>query len=176
MLKYNILIIVFLGFLSCKNEKKEISYSSESSNFDPSVFELKDNYIKKIRGQVLYMPVYSNIPYLIDTVKFDMSAFLAVHNTDFYNTLTINNLQYFNTKGKLVKDVLKGKKRILQPLETVDFYVPYKDKSGTGANFLIEWTSDSLITEPLIESVTISLKNMHSVGILSVGKVIRELK
>ncbi|MCK6600558.1 MAG: DUF3124 domain-containing protein [Bacteroidetes bacterium] len=164
------------GFLlGCQPEKfREAGSENTGSTFQPSDYGLQDNPVKLVRGQVLYLPVYSNIPYSLDSVKFDMSAFLAVHNTDFRQPVRIKRIQFFNSKGRMVKEYTETPARQLGPLETADFYVPYSDKSGTGANFLIEWESDSLVTEPLIESVTINLNSPNSLAVLSTGKVLRE--
>jgi len=43
-----------------------------------------------------------------------------------------------------------------------------------GANFLVEWRSDSLVNEPLIEAVTLFVKPNNSVAILSEGKIMME--
>jgi hypothetical protein len=97
-----------------------------------------------------------------------------VHNTDLYNQIKITKALYFDTKGKPVYDFLADGEVALNPLETRDFYIPYEDRSGTGANFLIEWTSSTRVSEPLVESITLSLKPNQSVAFLSRGKVIRE--
>lgn len=163
--------------LSCNNVKKNDNFSKDKrADFKPETYELRNNNIKLVKGQILYMPVYSNIPHYVDSVKTDMSAFVAFHNTDFKNKVRLQKVQYFDTKGKLVHDFLVDKTKELGPLETTDFYVPYRDQSGTGANFLIEWKSDSLITEPLVESITINLLSPTTVSVLSQGKVIKELK
>jgi hypothetical protein len=146
------------------------------SDFDPSTLFVKQTDIREVKGQVLYLPVYSNIPLNIDSSEFDMSAFVAVHNTDLYDDISIRNVLFFNSDGKLVYDFLKRDTIIIAPLATKDFYIPYEDKSGTGANFIVEWTSDSLVSEPLIETVTISLKPNQSVAVMSQGRVIREQK
>ncbi|RPH32666.1 MAG: DUF3124 domain-containing protein [Bacteroidales bacterium] len=173
-------IFLFLSVMvivSCNQEKKFDSFSKDKlRNFDPDIYELRDYNVKLVKGQILYMPIYSNIPHFMDSIKIDMSAFVAFHNTDFKHTIKLKRVQYFDTKGKLVHDFLLNGTRELSPLETVDFYVPYRDQSGTGANFLIEWKSDSLVTEPLVESITINTKMQHCVAVLSQGKVIKELK
>ena len=171
------LLLSVIVFMSCSQEKKYDSFSKEKlGNFDPGLYELRDNSVKLVKGQILYMPIYSNIPHFMDSIKIDMSAFVAFHNTDFKNAIKLKRVQYFDTKGKLVHDFLLNNTRELSPLETVDFYVPYRDQSGTGANFLIEWKSDSLVTEPLVESITINTKMQNCVAVLSHGKVIKEIK
>ncbi len=172
-----ILFIAAILLLSCNHKEKQVAFSRGNlQDFNPTSYELKGYDTKLVRGQVLYLPIYSNIPHFMDSVKIDMSAFVAFHNTDFTHSIKLQKVQYFDTKGKLVHDFLQNSFRELGPLETADFYVPYQDQSGTGANFLIEWRSDSLVNEPLVESVTINTKIHNCVAVLSQGKVIKEIK
>jgi len=177
MKKISVIFILLVFTVSCGIKKQRNNIVQQNlSDFNPQVYELRDNSINLVRGQVLYMPIYSNIPHFMDSVEIDMSAFVAIHNTDFYQSIRLLKVQYFNTKGKLVRDFMPNEILTLKPLETVDFYVPYQDKSGTGANFLIEWKSDSLVTEPLVESITINTKLQNTVAVLSYGKVIKEIR
>jgi hypothetical protein len=105
-----------------------------------------------------------------------MSAFIAIHNTDITSSITLTRVLYFNQGGKLVNDYLKKGNMKIDALATKDFYVPYEDQSGTGANFLIEWVADTLVNEPLIESVTTCLKPNNTVAVLSQRKILREKK
>lgn len=176
-MKKIIFLISISLLVSCGQEKEKNLFSREDlKEFKPESFELRNNNVKLVRGQILYMPIYSNIPHYSDSNKIDMSAFLAFHNTDLFNTIRIQKVQYFNTKGKLVHDFLPNDSKKIEPLETVNFYIPYQDQSGIGANFLIEWVSDSLVTEPLVESITINTIVHNSVAVLSQGKIIKEIK
>jgi hypothetical protein len=180
-MKKNIFYLSFIAILilfACnKTQKSKFPYD-EVKELDTNSLTVKTSNFKNVKGQLLYLPIYSNIPFKIDTTKFefDMSAFVAIHNTDLKNEIKVLKVLYFNTQGKMVYDFLKSETKTLKPLETVDFYVPHEDKSGTGANFLIEWISDDYVNEPLIESVTINLKTYHSAAIVSQGKIIREIK
>jgi len=176
--KLKILVLLLLIFGSCRNEKlKEPEPNPVMGAFDPAVLQVNLPFSAGLKGQVLYMPVYSNIPYrIVGIEEFDMSAFIAIHNTDLYNRITITQALFFDKMGEPVSDFLTDGKITLDPLATEDFFVPYEGRNGNGANFLIEWISDSLVTEPLVESVTISLKPNQSVAVLSKGKVIREIK
>ncbi len=178
-MKKIIYIIVILTVLvnACQPpKKKEIVNQLPHQNFDFGVFDTAGVAHKLVRGQIVYLPVYSNIPYHIDSSKFDMNAFVAIHNLDLQQKIKLKKVMYFDTDGKLVFDFLKGKDLVINPIATKDFYVPYEDKSGTGANFLIEWEADTLVCEPLIESVTYNLRNNQSAAVLSAGKVIKEKK
>ncbi|HEX2970033.1 MAG TPA: DUF3124 domain-containing protein [Bacteroidales bacterium] len=170
-------LLFFMQLLfSCNNVSRNKSESKDSVIFDPNTLNDDFETCKQIRGQLLYLPVYSNVPYQIDTLKFDMSAFVAIHNTDLYNNIRLSKVLYFDQKGRLVDDFLKEESISISPLSTKDFYIPYEDQSGTGANFLVEWHADSLVNEPLIEAVTLCVKPNNTVAILSHGRIMREKK
>jgi hypothetical protein len=173
----SILIGLFiLNFFACSEKPKSNIPHSVNTTFDTNTMLIKENNsIKKIRGQVLYLPIYSNIPYHENNRLFDLSAFIAIHNTDFHQTMKITKVLFFDNDGKLVSNYLQ-KDTILQPLGALNFFVPRSDKSGTGANFIVEWVSDTLINEPLIESVMIGLASSQGVSFLSTGKILREQK
>jgi hypothetical protein len=169
---YLLLLLISAG--SCRNSSKDQSPMNQPMDFDPSLLRSDMSPIKKIRGQLLYLPVYSNMPYQIDTVKIDMSAFIAIHNTDLISRICLTKVLYFNQNGKLVDDFLNKGNITIEPLATKDFYIPYEDQSGTGANFLVEWVADTLVNEPLFEAITICLKPNNSVAVLSQGKILSE--
>jgi len=172
-----LLILLIAGLLpACISQKTDDQkHIAAPVSFDPGMFTVTEPVDSGLTGQVLYMPVYSNIPYhIIGVNEFDMSALVAIHNTDLFNKIKISKALYFDTKGKPVYDFLTEGEVTLAPLETRDFYIPYEDKSGLGANLLIEWVSSTPVSEPLVESITISLKPNQSVAFLSRGKVIRE--
>lgn len=166
-------LVIFL-FASCAKESGNLPKAKESVDFNPETVSPSLKAFKQVKGQLLYLPVYSNVPYQIDTLKFDMSAFVAIHNTDLKGKIYLTKVLYFNQDGKLVDNFLPNGTMTIEPLATKDFYIPYEDQSGTGANFLVEWRSDSLVNEPLIESVTLCVKPNNSVAILSQGKIMME--
>jgi len=178
MRKTVILMAVMLIIGACNEQPTPQKPQFQApDNFNPQYVLTDESAKPGLKGQLMYMPVYSNVPYhIVGVEQFDMSAFVAVHNTDLTHSITITNALYFNKMGVPVFDFLTDGKIILAPLATHDFYVPYEDKSGNGANFIIEWVSDTLVSEPLVESVTISLKPNQSVAVLSKGRIIRELK
>ncbi len=81
--------LLLLNLISCK-EKEPISVSvQQHTKLDTGTLLIKEDLsTKKVHGQVLYLPVYSNIPNPEMGDKYDMSAFLAMNNTDFNNLFT----------------------------------------------------------------------------------------
>ncbi len=176
MKKVAFILLILATFVSCVRSRRTEQSRMKQAEFSADVLRNDMSAVKKISGQLVYMPVYSNVPFQIDTLKFDMSAFVAIHNTDISNPIILTRVLYFNEDGKLANDYLKNGNLRSSPLATKDYYVPYEDQGGTGAHFLIEWVADSLVNEPLMESVTMCLKPNNTVAVLSQGKIIREKK
>lgn len=167
------IFLLFVSFVSCKNQESGTENSSQTIVFNSETLKIPDTGRKKLRGQVLYMPVYSNIPFLTKQ-RFDLSAFLAIHNTDLKNKIKITKIDFFNTDGKLIKSFISSDQQ-LNPLATMIFTIPQADQSGTGANFLVEWMADQQVNEPLVESIMQDLSGNKGLAFLSTGRVIREI-
>ncbi len=169
-----LILLIAVTFISCKNQESRTEDSSIPVSFNPETLKIPDKGGRKIRGQVLYMPIYSNIPHM-EKQHYDLSAFLAIHNTDLKNPIKITKVVFFNTDGKAVKHFVSAD-RPLNPLATIIFTISQKDQSGTGANFLVEWMADKPVNEPLIESIMKDLSGNLGLSFLSQGRVIREIK
>jgi hypothetical protein len=170
------IFLCLCGFaaLTCSSEKSKNELPLKHEEFSASSLVVKeDSTTKKVRGQVLYLPVYSNIPYMERERKYSLSAFVAIHNTDLTSRMTITKVLFFDNDGKPVANYL-DKDSVIQPLGSTNFFIPENDKSGTGANFIVEWVSDTLISEPLIESVMLGLSSGQGISFSSVGRIIRE--
>lgn len=122
-----------------------------------------------VRG-VVYVPVYSHI-YDGDGKRFlELATTLSVRNTDPERTLTLTAVQYFNTAGRLVR-VYQARPRQLAPLATAEYFVAARDTAGgSGANFLVEWTAQRSITEPVVEAIMISGTGTLGLSFVSVGR------
>jgi hypothetical protein len=174
----NFIIIYLSAFLlfACSENNSKKGLPQIHANFDANTLIVKENSnTKKVSGQVLYLPIYSNIPYFEHGRRFDLSAFVAIHNTDLKWSLKITKVLFFDNDGKLVSNYLH-EDTVLQPLGATNFFIPEEDKSGTGANFIVEWVADTLINEPLIESVMIGLSSGQGVSFSSIGRILRESK
>lgn len=168
-------LLGILLMVSCRQppDDAEMYANLKGTAFSPDSLHIKQAGGKCLHGQVLYLPVYSSIPKGEYHGYYDLSAFLAIHNTDMKNKIRITRVYYFNNEGQLVRNYLK-EVQTLNPLAATSFFVPIRDKSGTGSNFLVEWMADSLVNEPLVESVMLNLASGQGVSFISQGKVIRE--
>jgi hypothetical protein len=126
------------------------------------------------KGQVVYVPVYSNVFNSPKQVPFNLAVILSLRNTDLSNSITVVSADYYNTKGNLLKKYYQHSVT-LAPLESTYIYIPEEDTAGGfGANFIVRWTSLKEVNAPIIECVMIGSRSGQGVSFVSPGKVIKE--
>ena len=124
-----------------------------------------------VASQMLYVPVYSHI-YAKGGKPFLLEATLSVRNTDPNEDITIASARYYDTNGNLIKDYLE-KPMLLKPLATAEFLVAQKEiEGGSGANFIVEWVSDTKVNQPVIEAVMIGIEGQTSISFVRPGVAI----
>lgn len=108
---------------------------------------------RKSSGRV-YVPTYSHI-YGREGGPEDLAVTLSVRNVSTEQQLVLESVRYYDTSGKFLEDYLESP-AVLQPLETVEFFIPTQDRrGGSGANVVASWHADSPVVRPLIEAVMV---------------------
>jgi len=126
------------------------------------------------KGQSVYVPVYSHIYFGDRETRYYLAATISFRNIDQTNFVTITEANYYDTQGKFIKKYLEKPLR-LGPNTSTRFVVKESDdKGGSGANFIIKWTSDTQVNAPIIESVMVGTKNQQGVSFTSRGQAITE--
>ncbi len=124
--------------------------------------------------QTVYVPLYSHI-YADERYRdkpFNLTATLSVRNTDPENGLILQNVDYYDSEGRLLKKYL-AKPVTIAPLASTRFIVQESEsKGGSGAKFVVIWTASKPVVEPIIESVMIGTKLQQGISFLSRGRVI----
>ena len=129
---------------------------------------------KLSKGQTLYVPVYSNIFSAPRKIPFNLATILSIRNTDISNHIKIVSADYYDSKGKLVRRYFR-QPLTLAPLESTDIYIPEDDKSGgTGANFIVKWSSQKAVNVPIVESVMIGMKSGQGISFVGSSREIVE--
>jgi len=127
-----------------------------------------------VQGQIVYVPAYSHI-YHDDGAPYLLTITLSVRNTSIKHEIIVKSVRYFDTKGKDVKSYLAKPLR-LAPLATTEFLVERNDVSGgSGANFLVEWVANEVVSEPIIEAVMVDTKGQQGISFARSGKTIQEV-
>lgn len=128
------------------------------------------------RGEIVYVPIYSSVFYQDGKKTLELAATLSVHNVDLQNPITVEKVDYYNTKGELIRKHL-DKAVVLKPLETKNFVIEKEDTTGgTGANFLVQWQSPGgTVNSPIIEALMISAGSGQGISFTTAGRVIKKL-
>lgn len=124
------------------------------------------------KGQALYVPAYSHIYAGNRDLPILLTVTLSIRNTDPNHPITITSVDYYGTKGELLKKYL-DQAVVLTPFQSTRYIIPQKDKSGgSGANFLVAWKSEKAVNPPLVESVMIGAEGQQGISFTSRSQVI----
>jgi hypothetical protein len=131
-----------------------------------------DETIILSKGQTVYVPAYSHI-YSGDRERpFLLAITVSIRNINPKQTIIITTVDYYETKGNLLKKFIETPVT-LQPLESIRYVIPEKDKAGgSGANFIVEWKSDKFVNPPIVESIMIGTQSQQGVSFTSRGQAI----
>jgi len=131
-----------------------------------------DDKIGLSDGQTIYVPAYSHIYSGNNERPFLLTVTLSIRNIDPKHQIRITIIDYYETQGKRLKKYL-DKPVILNPLESLRYIIPERDKSGgSGANFIVEWKSDKFVNPPIVESIMIGTQTQQGISFTSRGQVI----
>jgi hypothetical protein len=126
------------------------------------------------RGQTVYVPVYSHVFIGTRGIPLNLSANVAVRNTDPAHSIIILSADYYDTEGKLVKKYLSEPKK-LNAMGSTYFYVETADKTGGwGANFIVKWKSENEVNPPIMESIMSGSSGTHAYTYMSRGQPIKD--
>jgi len=125
------------------------------------------------RGQTVYVPVYSHI-YIGDNERpFNLTSTVSIRNTDPESPITITEVNYYGSDGKLLKKYI-DEPVTLKGFAATRYVVRESDTAGgSGANFMVKWKSDKEANIPVIESINVSARSQQGISFTSPGRVIK---
>ncbi len=124
------------------------------------------------KGQAVYVPAYSHIYSGQRALPFLLTVTLSIRNSDSNHEIKITSIDFFRAEGKLGKLELELP-ATLMPLGSMRAVVPGKDNvGGSGAHFIVKWTSEKLANPPIIESIMIGTQQQQGVSFTSRGRAI----
>ncbi len=111
------------------------------------------------KGQKVYVPAYSHIYTGNRQIPSFLTVTLSIRNTDMARAIEVVSVDYYDTKGTLLKNYLPSPVS-LKPLESIRYVVDYDDKAGgAGANFIVEWRSEKTVNPPIMETIMIGSRS-----------------
>jgi hypothetical protein len=165
-------ICVLTTVASCDRGEKSATGQVETPRHK-GLTEVNDaTALSAVDGQTVYVPVYSQIPAGNRGSPFLLSVTLTIRNTDRSSPVFVTSVRYHGEDGGLVRDYLTKPLRIA-PLAAADYFVQERDATGgTAASFLVEWVSESSVSEPVIEAVMVGTAGNQGISFTAPGRVI----
>jgi hypothetical protein len=105
---------------------------------------------------------------------FNLTVTLSIRNTDLTRPILVTAVRYYDTQGKVVKEYVV-QPLPLAPLATTEVIVGELDtRGGSGAKFIVEWSANESVTEPIVEAVMVNSSLSLGLAFVSPGRVIRQ--
>jgi hypothetical protein len=138
------------------------------------VYKRQDSDIALSDGQTVYVPIYSHIYSGLKGNPFSLAATLSIRNTDPGHSITLVSVKFYDTDGKLIKEYLDNPLELKAMASTRYILTESDTGGGSGANFLVKWTSKTKVNPPLVEGVMIGTRSGQGISFVSRGQVIEE--
>lgn len=172
------LLLICLTLFGCNSmenlDEKPLHVTDNKHPVNTEFINLAPNF-KPITGQIIYIPVYSNIYHSNQQRSQNLGVTVTFHNIDLDHSIIIKSVKYYDTQGNLIDNYLTSPVS-LKPLASTNFYIEDNDtRGGVGANFLIEWVADNKVAKPMAESVMVSTASTQGISFTSEGRVVKEL-
>ncbi|MGK7954481.1 MAG: DUF3124 domain-containing protein [Crocosphaera sp.] len=171
--------LVFGLLLGCTEQRLITSTSNLSTDQQlqesPGVTTLSSQELPTlVSGQVIYVPIYSEIHNSDQNRVIPLVSTLSLRNTDLSHFMIIETVDYYDSGGKKVRSYLTQPIK-LAPLTSTSVVVQEEDQTGgTGANFIVEWRSAHQVSEPVIEAIMLNTFSQQGISFVSPGRVIKE--
>jgi hypothetical protein len=129
-------------------------------------------------GQTLYLPIYSHLSYgnLIAKGKpgtYPLSALVSLRNTDPRQPIRLMSARYYDTNGRLLREYFP-RPHLLPPLGTEELFLERNDMAGgSGANFIIAWSSDKPANAPIFEAVHADITGNRTLSFITSARPIK---
>ena len=168
-------VLVCLALLGCDTQTEEpLKPLAPDAGFDGL-----GSYFNPVSGipsapsRLVYVPVYSTL-FLSKASRWELGASLSIRNIDPDQPVTVLEIGYFDSAGELLEQYLEIPHE-LDPMATVTLTLPQWDKrGGAGANFLVRWSGDNCVNEPIIEVVMAGTRGGQSFSFIRAGQEIAE--
>lgn len=123
-------------------------------------------------GQTIYIPAYSHIYAGNREKPILLTVTVSIRNTDQNHSIKVAKVDYYETQGAIVRKFVDSAVN-LNPLESIRYVIPQKDKvGGSGANFIVEWKSDLPVNPPIVETIMIGAGSQQGISFTSRGQVL----
>lgn len=130
--------------------------------------------VRQSLGQVLFLPVYSEINYGDRNAVANLTVQATIRNLDPEGVIQIKRVDYLDAKGVVVRSLL-GSTLTLKSMAAETFLIKESDRSGgKSPGILIEWGSEGRVVPPLVLGVMVNASYNQGMALTTVPAVVAE--
>jgi hypothetical protein len=170
-----VLLPLLVAVASCEQDQPTPVTKQQGPSTRPGVAEIDLKTVEAMKpavSQRIYVPAYSHILISDNAQPYNLAVTLSVRNTDDARSIIVRRVRYHDQDGRLIHDYLKKPLKI-NPLAAIEFFVKESDTSGgTSASFLVEWSAEERVSDPVVEAVMVGTLGTQGVSFLSPGRVL----
>ncbi|HNX22751.1 MAG TPA: DUF3124 domain-containing protein [Spirochaetota bacterium] len=174
--RISVVILSSLLYFSCgESQVNTVEFFNKKNSVNIKSHEIEKAFDSSsiADGETVYVPIYSSVYFKDSTSLYNLTATLNIRNVDRDGELYLQEIDYYNSKGELVKKFLNKILKV-KPLETFDLVIAESDISGgTGSSFIVKWVAKKNIQSPVVEAVMISTRQGVGLSFITNGKVIQ---
>jgi hypothetical protein len=122
--------------------------------------------------RMVYVPVFMFIQGADDARPVNLAITLYIRNTDPSAPLFINSVRLNDSSGRQIRQDVEAPLRVA-PLASAVFFIRESDTTG-GASpaYLVEWSGEKPINEPVIEAVMAGTAMNQGIALISPGRTL----
>ena len=155
-----------LALLACLLALAAPAFAQPAS---PSAFVQTASPSARLGGEH-YVPAHSSVRAGDGRTRIDLAVTLSIHNASQTRPLRIDRIDYYDGAGRRIEAHVTTPVEI-GPFATHEVFVAKQDvRGGTGANFVVGWSAEGAIAEPVIEAVMIGDFGNQSYAFVSLGR------
>lgn len=156
-------VLVAVGCSPAGEQSGDLAPAPPAPRIDATAISIVD-------GQTVYVPVYSQIRMMDGDRTAMLAVTLSIRNSDAQHPISIERVDYFDSDGTLVEQFLTGPREV-GPMATLEFFVPERDpRGGSGANFIVRWSAEDPVYEPVVEAIMVGTGGPLSLSLISQGR------
>ncbi len=128
------------------------------------------------KGQTLYVPAYSHVVHGDRNQPFHLTATLSVRNADPSHPITVSSVEYRDSKGAMIRQLITEPPKPMAPFSSAEFVVGESDKTGgQGASFVVRWNAETAVVAPVVETVLIGTAASQGISFVGGARIIEDL-
>jgi hypothetical protein len=117
----------------------------------------------------IYIPIYSKVPIEHNARKHGLTVTMSIRNTSLRDTIYIEDIDYYNSQGELVRKYLNDI-MFLTPMQSTSYVIEESDiEREVEGSFIVNWGATGSKLKPVFQGVMISNHGPQGISFITEG-------